>query len=52
MIKITAAFHSLFSKKGAIQCGLCKGSGWGKQKKEKRQKGNEIDTPLNSVLRA
>jgi hypothetical protein len=50
MIKITTVFHSLFSKKGAIQCDLCKGSGWGEIKK--RQKGNEIDTPLNRVLRA
>ena len=52
MIKITTVFHSLFSKKGAIQCDLSKGRWFGKTEKSKKAKRHEIDTPLNRVLRA
>jgi hypothetical protein len=52
MIKITAVFHSLFSKRGAIQYGLTKGRWFGKTEKSKKAKRHEIDTPLNRVLRA
>jgi len=37
MIKITTVFHSLFSKKGAIQCDLSKGRWLGKQKSKSKR---------------
>ena len=50
--KTATKLHSLFGKRGAIQCGLSKERWLGKTEKGKRAKRYEIDTPLNRVLRA